>query len=412
MEAPAGRTHPLSVRAHRIDGAPVVAVRVWLTGGGRVEPIPGQTLVTGRLLIEGSRRRSWLQIVCEAEDRGMAVGGFGGFEGHGLAIEALAVDWERALEWAAELVREPVFPQDRFDWAVRQVAAELKSLADQPEVVTAWRFLDQLYRPHPRSRPLHGRKETLERLTRRDCAAFHRAAVDCGVLVTVAGEIDEALVAKRIEELFAGVGGGTRALAEPPAPVGSATVQQTIASGGTDQAHLYLGHLTVPRLHDDHPALGLLGVVLGSGPGITGRIPMRIREKEGLAYSAHAETVAGAGLDPGRLVIYLGTSPESVECALQAAREELDRLLAEGVSTKEMEMARGYQLGREPFLRETARQWADILVEAEVTGLPVDSPDWLAESLQDLDRGDLDRVAREHLRPERLRATIGLPQSR
>lgn len=390
----------------------MVAVRVWLSGGGRVESIPGQTLISGRLLSEGSRRRGWLQIACEAEDRGMAVGGFGGFEGHGLAIEALAVDWEKCLEWAAELVREPAFPQDRFDWAVRQAAAELDSLADRPEVVTGWKFLDQLYRPHPRSRPLHGRRETLERLTRKDCAAFHRAAVERGVLVTVAGEIDEGLVAKRIEELFGGVGGGESALAEPPAPVGSDTVQQTVASGGTDQAHLYLGHLTVHRLHDDHPALNLLGVVLGSGPGITGRIPTRIREQEGLAYSAHAETVAGAGVDPGRLVVYLGTSPESVDRALQATREELDRLLSEGVSPTEMEMARGYLLGREPFLRETARQWADILVEAEITGLPVDSPDWMAESLRDLDCTDLERVAREHLRPERLRVTVGLPKGR
>ena len=40
---------------------------------------------------------------------------------------------------------------------------------------------------------------------------------------------------------------------------------------------------------------------------------MRIREQEGLAYSAHAQTVAGSGEDPGRLVAYslgrIGTEP-------------------------------------------------------------------------------------------------------
>jgi len=43
-----------------------------------------------------------------------------------------------------------------------------------------------------------------------------------------------------------------------------------------------------------------------------------------------------------------------------------------------------------------------------VVGVPHQT-DWLAGTLDGLEHGDLDRIARRHLRPEDLRLTVGLP---
>jgi len=117
-----------------------------------------------------------------------------------------------------------------------------------------------------------------------------------------------------------------------------------------------MGHLTVPRGHADYEALELVAVVLGSGAGLTGRIPARIREREGLAYTAYAQTIAGSGFDSGRLVAYVGTSPDTVAQAERGVVEEIARLVDGGVTEDELEEARAYLLGRDPFQRETARQ--------------------------------------------------------
>ena len=98
-----------------------------------------------------------------------------------------------------------------------------------------------------------------------------------------------------------------------------------------DQAHLYAGCLTVPRAHPDRHALDLLGVVLGSGAGLTGRLPERVREREGLAYSVQVQTLAGAGLDRGRLVVYVGTSP--------ATLEQAERSVARGAAARDRRTA-------------------------------------------------------------------------
>jgi len=399
----------LAVRVRRVEGAPVVAVRLGVRAGARVEPVPGQSLLTGRMLSEGTRTRDWLRIADEAEGKGMVLSSYGTFECHGVSVDALARDWELALEWAAELLLAPSFPSDRCTWLAKQAAAELESLADQPEVKTLWAFLDQLYTPHPRSRPLHGDMESLLRLTPDDCAAFHARALGNGLTACVAGVVDEEAVHRKLASLFSGLSAGEAPLPDPLAPVGTSELRR-VETEAEDQAHLYIGHLTVPRCHPDYTALEVLAVILGSGAGLTGRIPNRIRESEGLAYSAHAQVVSGAGLDPGRLVAYVGTSPATVERARLGVVEEITRLVEGGIEESELEEARAYLLGREPFRRETARQWADILVEAEHYGLPVDDPGHRKAELAALDRAAVEAAARRHVRPDELRVTVGLPE--
>lgn len=399
----------LTVRTRRVPGASVVAVRLWLAGGARLEEIPGQSLVTGRTLSEGSAKRDWRQIADEAEAWGMELASFGAFESYGVSVDALAADWQRALDQAAELVLSPSFPEDRTAWMARQAAAELEGLCDQPDVATGLAFLEHLFAPHPRSRPLHGGAESLARITAVDCARFHETVLPRGVVATVAGEIDEEAVQKHLEDLFATLPPPRGEAPAPPPPQGLPEARREIRTHARDQVHLYLGQITVPRRHPDYAALEVLAVILGSGAGLSGRIPTRIREREGLAYTAYAQAVAGSGLDPGRLVTYVGTSTETADRAEQGLREELARLLEDGVTEDEVTEARAYLLGNEPFQRETARQWADVLAESVRYDLPLDDTAWRMAEIAGVDRRAVEEAARRHIDPAKLKVTVGLP---
>ena len=81
-------------------------------------------------------------------------------------------------------------------------------------------------------------------------------------------------------------------------------------------------------------------------------------------------------LDPGRLVRYVGTSPETVARAERAVSEELDALPRRRADGRARSTTPAYLLGREPFRRETARQWADLLGLGALSGLPFDDPAW------------------------------------
>lgn len=401
----------LVVRCRRHAVSPSVAIRIWFSGGLLAESRPGLGLASGRMLVEGTPTRSWDRIARESEDLGMDVGGFGGSECTGLRVDTLASDWRTGVRLAADLVINSTFPGDRCRWVREQTLAELESLAEQPEVRAGWTFLDQLYGPHPWGRPLQGSRDSLARLSSEACADFHRSAVAGTIIVSVAGDIDEGEAGAIAASHFAALAEVSAVASKPvPPPASRAELQEVVLPPG-DQVHILAGHLTVPVMDPDFVALEVASVLLGSGPGLVGRIPERLREQEGLAYSASAAAAAGAGSQPGRLVVHAATGTARVDAALLAIREELDRFVSEGVGERELEEARQFLLGSDPFHRETARQLATLQAQSVLYGLPFDDSRWLRAMLEELDVERVEAAIRRHLDPRRLVVTLGLPSA-
>jgi zinc protease len=405
---PPPRTGP-RIAVRRVEGVPVVAFRAWVPGGAEAELSPGTAWATGQLLLEGTRNRSWERIAEEAEQIGAGLFGFAAGEVHGVGVDALADDWELALDWGFELLLDSVFPAERVRWVARQGAAELAAHLDRADVVTAYAFLDQLYAPHPRSRPPMGAPGALVTLEGGVVAACHRDGLERGPLVTVAGRIDPERVEERLRASLERLPEGPGRPVTPSRPAEIGPDRRVVETPDDEQAHLYLGHLTVPRLHADYPALELASVILGAGSGLTGRIPFRLRDQEGLGYSVSATCIGDAGAEAGRLVLYVGTSPDTVERAEAAAREELERLLGDGIGPEELESSRTYLEGQEPFRRETARQWSTRLAESLYWGLPLDDSARRIDSWRSLSVDDVNAALRRHVHPGALRVTVGLP---
>ncbi len=429
----------LRLGALRVPGAGVVAARAWLRGGARLEPLPGLSLLCGRMLVEGTIRRTWREIAEQAEARGVSLGGFGTAEVHGITVDALADDAGLALGWLAELVLEPGFDRARFKLLRDQTLGELRSLADRPEVVAGWAFRDQLYHPHPLASPSQGTPASLDRLTPDDCRRFHGSALARGGVVAVAGDIDEQAVLADLERFFEGFAGAAvepaaaAASSEPAAPLGAPAVWPASAEGGIrsaepptprgrpdrrievatasrEQAHVYAGHFTVDRRHPDLPELRALGILLGSD-GLAGLIPNRIREQEGLAYATHVDLLAGAGTDPGALSVYLGTHPDHVERGLELVRDSLFQVLERPPDAAALEACKTGMFGREPFLTETAGLWAGLLVDALLFDLPSYRRSWRLERIERLTPDGVFDAGQRHLRPNRLKVTVGLPEA-
>lgn len=390
------------------SGAPTVAIRALARAGARDEARAGLAWCAGRALTEGTAARSWDQLAAEVEGRGASCQSVGGPESIGVAVDALAEDWRLALEWALDCLLFPVVPSDRLELVRLHAVSELQAQLDQPELRAGWTFRRQLYgERHPRGRPLQGTESDVASIDRSAVAAFHRQALASGLLVVAVGDLEGAELEARVRELVGRVEPLDRSDLEHVEPE-PGEARARIELPGADQATLLLGHLTVPRLHPDRRALDVASVVLGAGSGLSGRIPQRIREDEGLAYVAQATMVAGGGLDRGRLQVHVGTAEENLERAELAAREELTRFAADGPTEVEVDDARAFILGQETLRRETARQRAAIAADGAFYGFD-SSLEAVRTELAALDRETVAAAVRRHLHPERLQVTHGVP---
>ncbi|HKU47300.1 MAG TPA: insulinase family protein, partial [Burkholderiales bacterium] len=116
------------------------------------------------------------------------------------------------------------------------------------------------------------------------------------------------------------------------------------------------------RMRDDHPdfpALVVANHLLGGSS--TGRVPARVREKEGLSYSTYTLFSANAIDEAAHFGVSSIFAPQNRERVERAIREELERAVREGFSAAELENAKGSILQARRLARAQDRALADRL---------------------------------------------------
>ncbi|TWU45928.1 Protease 3 precursor [Novipirellula aureliae] len=118
------------------------------------------------------------------------------------------------------------------------------------------------------------------------------------------------------------------------------------------------------ELSDESPeysALVLGNFILGGG-GLSSRLADRVRQQEGLSYGVRSSLSARARDNRVDFIIYAITNPENREKLLRVIREELDRLLREGVSKEELAKAKEAYLQRNRVSRSDDASLASELL--------------------------------------------------
>jgi zinc protease len=371
--------------------------------GARYDPEPkaGLALMVSRLLDEGTENRTSLAIAEEIESVGGSIEADGSFERIVVSAGVLKKDLDPGLELLADLVMRPIFPPEYVIKEKERTLAEITSATDRPQVVAGWAFNELVYQDHPLHRPSHGYPETVQRLTRDDLFEFHKQYfVPNNVILSIVGDFRAADLLPRIEEAFGNW--PARAVVFPayPAPVRQTEKRQKFINMPAQQSNIYLGHLGISRMSPDYYALQVMDTILGGGAGFTARIPQRLRDELGLAYTTFASITMTAGIDPGRFIAFIGTSPENQKLATEGLLNEIRRIIEEPVTAQELQDARDYLTGSFVFAFESISQIARFLVHAEVYGLGFNYVEKYPAYINSITTEEIARVARKYLDAE------------
>ena len=130
-----------------------------------------------------------------------------------------------------------------------------------------------------------------------------------------------------------------------------------------------MGYPGVPQDSDEIYPLSILNSVLGGA--MSSRLFQTIREERGLAYTVYSYPASYS--DIGLFAIYAGTSIEHGPEVLKLIRQEVDRIVKDGLTMQEFEQARAqlkgsYILGLESTSsRMNALGRRKLLLNAEQT---------------------------------------------
>jgi zinc protease len=386
----------LQVIVRHSDVAPVVALSLMVRMGTRWETpeTAGLSNFVHAVMVKGTTRRSGSDLAETVAGLGGKLSASGEVDYSEIRASALSRFWRELLGLTAELALEPKLAPEEVDRERAFVLSRVQRRRDNAPSRAFDEFYALLYGPHPYGLPTLGTPESLARFDHAAVVARYRAFYRPDRMVlAVSGQVPVAEVLAEAQRLFGAMPAERSANLDTPHPPPVSAGQRRVIEQAAQQTQILVGGLAPPLDHPDHAAVKVLSTVLGGG--MAGRLFVELRDKRALAYTATAfyEPVK----EPGALILYLGTTPQTAAQAEQALLAEVTRIKRDPVSEADLTRAKGYLLGRYAMDRRTSERLAWYLAFYDIEAVATDYPERYRAAVQAVSAADIQRVARAYL---------------
>jgi zinc protease len=372
------------------------------------------------LLMAGTKSHTRQQIQEELRrlNAQVSVGGGGGAGGRGggrggagggalssvsATISAPAENFQAALTLAAEMLKEPAYPEEEFDRVKTQRSKALELVPTEPTQLAS-EILNRHLSPFAKSDPLYlpSREEQLadvQKVTLDQARAFHDQfyGANYGIFAVV-GPVEPAEMQKAANVLF---GSWNTSKAYKPLVARfrqTAAINQKIETPDKANAQFVAGERFQMSQNDpDYPAMVLASYLFGEP--ITSRISDRIRNREGLSYGANARLTVPAEGDAALLSGTVSLNPGVGPKVETSFVDELKNVYEKGFTAAEVEGAKRAWLDSRVVSRATDGALLSLLVSHEQIDRPLQWDADLEARIAALTADQVNAAFRRHINP-------------
>jgi predicted Zn-dependent peptidase len=288
------------------------------------------------MVFKGTSRRS-------AKDIALSLDAYTSREHTSYQARVLDEHLEQAVDVIGDLVFRPLLRADDLKLERKVVLEEISMVEDTPDDLVFELHNEALWGAHPYGYSILGTRDTVSKLGVTDLRELHaRAYHPPQLVVAAAGNVQHEHLVELLDRTgWSEVPRGQAELLSAPPPVAAQPASRHVERD-TAQTHVVFGSLTVP--HADERRYSLVLVSSSLGGGMSSRLFQRVREELGLAYSVY--TFQSFYPDTGVHGVYVATSPDTAGKAGDAIREELKRLVDEGLPDDEIALGKSQLKGQ------------------------------------------------------------------
>ncbi|HEX5131033.1 MAG TPA: insulinase family protein [Candidatus Krumholzibacteria bacterium] len=383
---------------------PVASIWLAFKAGSTLDPEGKASLAsfTSTLLNKGTKTRDSKQLAEWIESVGGNVNISSDEDGSIITISLLSEYLPTAYEYLADIVLNPIFPEDELSEERKRAITGIEFEKSDPDAMADRHFHEVVYGNHPYA--IRPSTETVEDVTRDDIVAFHaRNYVPNNALLFVVGDVKQKQVKKDVEKYFGNWKKGT-----PDQPNYAASPERTARNislyhrPGSVQTNIQVGHLGLKPTDPDWPAVAVANRVLGGGS--SGRLFMDLREKHGWTYGAYSSWSKPA--DAGFFRATANCRTEVTDSALTEMLSEIGRVVNEPVTDEELNSAKSYLVGNFPTTIETPSQIAAQIGQIKLLGLDKDYLENYRKEVAQVTAADVQTAMQKHLHPDRLAVVL------
>lgn len=355
----------------------VVRVDLLMEGGRWQQTQPLQALFANRMLREGTRRYTAVEIAEKLDYYGAWLELSSAAEHTYATLYSLNKYLPQTLDVLESILKEPLFPEKELGVVVDANIQQFLVNSSRVEFWAHRGLVKALFgEQHPCGRLVQ--EADYHRITPPVLRAFydrHCHSRNCSIYLS--GRVTDDC-RRRIERLFGSEPFGTD-FRKPEKvcfqPVSTPEKRIFIEQPEALQSAVRMGMLMPESNHPDFLKLRVLVTLFGGYFG--SRLMSNIREEKGYTYGISAALVPYPG--NSLLVIGAETANEYVEPLIGEVYHEIDRLQNELVAEPELRMVKNYMLGDMCRSYESAFSLADAWMYVQVSGL---SDTYFADTLE------------------------------
>lgn len=389
--------------------APVVACNVWVNvGSADEEPHEaGLAHVHEHMLFKGTSRRGVGEIAREVEGAGGHINAFTSFDQTCYYVVMSSRYFETGVDILSDAIRNSAFEADELGRELEVIQEEIKRGNDSPQRVVGQMLFDTAYTTHPYKLPVIGSKESVDSFRREHVVNFFNKHYrpDNTTLVLV-GDFTLEAAKEMVIRYFGDWEAGGRVHPKRPQEPAQTAFRGRVESRDIQDNHLRMAFHIPDILHEDIPAIDVLGVVMGAG-NASHLYQVLQRERElvngvyAMAYTPKDDGIFMVGAD-----YQLGEKAKTHEDIMRPLLEEVFRFRHFNVPAEDIERARTQIESEEIYSQQTAEGLAMKLGRGDmVTGDPEFDAKYYA-AVARVTPQELRRVAQKYLVPKNLTATL------
>ena len=279
-----------------------------------------------------------------------------------------------ALDILRQALREPALKESEMEVVRDRKKTQIESGLSEPTVLASRMFSRRLD-PQPADdvRYTPTMEEELERIkivTIDDVVSLHKDFLG-GQFgeIAVVGDFDTETTLAKLNEVF-GEWKNNKPYKRIEEPANTTVKGERVNIDTPDKANaVYLAGI-MTDIGDDHPdyeAMTIGNYIMGGGP-LSSRIADRVRKQDGLSYTAATRFRADSEDDRGMYMMFCISNPMNTEKVVATVREEVERMLASGVTEDELVKAKESYLTKRKGRRANDSQLAKTLLTNLKTG--------------------------------------------
>jgi len=302
------------------------------------------------LMTKGTKQLSQQQIRDALDKRRSTLRGSGSVGSITFTIQTKRPELAAVLDLLRQVLREPSLPADELEILRRQRIAMLEQISTRPQYLAMER-VGRGVSPYPKRdvRYVPTLRERIERYESIALDQVKRLYQDglggANGEASVVGDFDPDEVRPLLAEMLDGwTAQVPYKRIERKAGTDLPAIDEAIQTPDMANAAYSAGlAIAMGSFHPDFPAMVIGNQVLGAS-SIDSRLGDRIRKKEGLSYGV-GSTFSASQVDPvASFRIRAISSPKDVPKLKAIVREELDRLLRDGITDEELADAKRKKL--------------------------------------------------------------------